>query len=404
MKINMAVFFGCRSVEHEVSIISAVQAMQAVNKEKYNVVPVYVTKTGEMYTGSNLFYIESFRDIPMLLKYATPVTVIKNGEKVVLRSLANSLFRRNKDIPLDVAFPIVHGTNCEDGTMAGFFEMLGLPYIGCDVLSAALGMDKAAYKDVLSAAGLPVLPCYKFSSREYSMDSQAVLKAITDKFGLPVIIKPVNLGSSVGITKASTAEELTDAIDLAVSFSDTVIAERAITSLREINCSVLGDADECAASVCEEPIMTDEILSYADKYLGSAPKKGGKSSGSKGMASLGRKLPAELPQEQSEYIRELSCRIFKAMGCSGVVRIDYLLDTAENKVYANEINTIPGSLSFYLWQATGLSYTDMIDKLVDTAFRRQRNRENLTYTINTNILAGVSFGAKGAKGSKGGKF
>lgn len=392
MKTNLAVFFGCRSVEHEVSIISAVQAMRAVDKEKYDIIPVYVAKSGEMYTGENLFEIEEFRNIDALLKKSEPVALIREGENVVLKHLTKKLFGGKKDIIIDVAFPIVHGTNCEDGAMAGYFEFLGLPYIGCDILSAAVGMNKAVYKDVLSAAGLPVLDCIRFSAREYSEDRLGVLEKIVSAYGYPVIIKPVNLGSSVGISKADNEQELIDAIDLAISFADTVLAERAITSLREINCSVLGDSDNCEASVCEEPFMHDKILSYEDKYMG-----GGKQ---KGMASLGRKLPADLSEEKSAEIRELSCEIFKALGCNGVVRIDYLLDTETDKVYANEINTIPGSLSFYLWEATGLKYTDMLDKLVDLAFRRQRGRENLTFTIKTNILSGVSFGSKGSKGSK----
>ena len=392
MKTNLAVFFGCRSVEHEVSIISAVQAMRAVDKEKYDIIPVYVAKSGEMYTGENLFEIEEFRNIDALLKKSEPVALIREGENVVLKHLTKKLFGGKKDIIIDVAFPIVHGTNCEDGAMAGYFEFLGLPYIGCDILSAAVGMNKAVYKDVLSAAGLPVLDCIRFSAREYSEDRLGVLEKIVSAYGYPVIIKPVNLGSSVGISKADNEQELIDAIDLAISFADTVLAERAITSLREINCSVLGNSDNCEASVCEEPFMHDKILSYEDKYMG-----GGKQ---KGMASLGRKLPADLSEEKSAEIRELSCKIFKALGCNGVVRIDYLLDTETDKVYANEINTIPGSLSFYLWEATGLKYTDMLDKLVDLAFRRQRGRENLTFTIKTNILSGVSFGSKGSKGSK----
>lgn len=219
---------------------------------------------------------------------------------------------------------------------------------------------------------------------------------IKSQIGFPLIVKPVNLGSSVGITKVNTENELDDAIRLGISFSDTILVEKAICNLREINCSVLGDGDECEASVCEEPFMNDEILSYEDKYLG-----GGKSGGaSKGMASLGRKIPADLPKEKSEEIRKLSCDIFKAIGASGVVRIDFLLDVDTDKVYANEINTIPGSLAFYLWDASGIKYTDLIDRLVEIAFRRQRNRDNLTFTIDTNILSGVSFGAKGSKGAK----
>lgn len=392
MKTNLAVIFGCRSVEHEVSIISAVQAMHSVDKEKYDIIPLYVTKSGETYTGDALLSIDEFKNIDALLKKSSPVSLIKSGEQVLVHFLDSKMLRKKQDIPLDVAFPIVHGTNCEDGTISGLLEFLGLPYVGCDILSAAVGMDKTVFKDVLAAAGLPVLPCIRFTAREYAAKKDAILAEIKEKCGLPAIVKPVNLGSSVGISKADNEDELLDAIALAASFSDKILVERAIENLREINCSVLGDSDSAEASVCEEPFMHDKILSYEDKYMGN--------SGSKGMASLGRKLPADIPNETSDKIRQLSVDIFKAIGASGVVRIDYLMNDKTGEIYANEINTIPGSLSFYLWEATGLKYTDMIDKLVSLAFKRQRNRDNLTFTIKTNILSGVSFGSKGSKGSK----
>lgn len=395
MKTNVAVFYGCRSVEHEVSIISAVQAMHAINRDKYDVTPVYVTKSGEMYTGDSLFTIEEYRDLPSLLKKSHKVFFTKQDGKVLMKYEASGLFSKKKETFIDVAFPVVHGTNCEDGTIQGYFEYLGIPYVGCDIVSSAVGMDKAVFKDVLKNAGLPVLDCVCFRSREYLGDKTAITENIKTRIGFPLIVKPVNLGSSVGITKVNTEEELDDAITLAISFSDRVLIEHAISSLREINCSVLGDPDKCEASVCEEPFMNDEILSYEDKYMGNS--KGG---ASKGMASLGRKIPADLPPEKADEIRELSCKIFKAIGASGVVRIDFMIDTETNTVYANEINTIPGSLSFYLWDASGVKYPELIDRLIDIAFRRQRNRENITYTIDTNILSGVSFGTKGAKGAK----
>ena len=395
MKTNIAVLFGCRSVEHEVSIISAVQAMRAVKREKYDVTPIYVTKSGEMYTGNALFEIENYRNLPELLKQSDPVVLARKKGGVYMVYENSGLFNKKKDVKIDLAFPVVHGTNCEDGTVAGYLEYLGLPYIGCDILSAAVGMDKAVFKDVLKSAGLPVLDCVTFRTREYMLDKQKITAELEEKVGFPLIIKPINLGSSVGITKVNDKESLDAAITLAASFTDRILAERAVTDLREINCSVIGDADSCEASVCEEPFMNDEILSYEDKYMSNS--KGG---ASKGMASLGRKIPADLTEEKTNEIKKLACDIFKAIGASGVVRIDFLIDTKTDKVYANEINTIPGSLAFYLWEPTGLKYTDMIDKLVELAFTRQRNRENLTYTIDTNILSGVSFGAKGAKGAK----
>lgn len=396
MKTTVAFIFGCRSVEHEVSIISAVQAMRAVDKEKYDVVPVYVTKTGEMYTSEKMFEIEPFRDMKALIADSEPVTMIRSGGDVVLHFLKQKMLRRKEDIVINVAFPVVHGTNCEDGTLQGYLEFLGLPYVGCDVLSSAVGMDKAVFKHVMQAAGLPVLDCICFYAREYAEGREAIIDKAEKEIGYPMIVKPVNLGSSVGISKAKDRAALIDAIDLAVSFSDKVLIEHAVTAIREINCSVVGDTDSCEASVCEEPFMNDEILSYEDKYMG-----GGKKSGNaKGMASLSRKIPADISGEKSSEIRELACKVFKALGGAGVVRIDFIIDTDTDKVYVNEINTIPGSLSFYLWEKTELSYTQLIDKLISLAFRRNRNRENLTFTIDTNILSGVSFGTKGSKGSK----
>lgn len=394
MKINVAFFYGCMSVEHEVSIISAVQAMLSVNTEKYNVIPVYVTKKGEMFTGDNLLKIENYRNLNTLLKNATPVNIFKSGDSVLMEKQAKGLFAKKETITIDVAFPVVHGTNCEDGTIQGYFEFLGLPYVGCNVLASAVGMDKAVFKDVLKRHGLPVLDCVTFYSREYALSPEKIKAEILEKVGLPLIIKPINLGSSVGISKVSSLDDLDGAIALAVSFADRILVERAIENLREINCSVLGNATDCRASVCEEPFMNDEILSYEDKYLSSGK--------SKGMASLGRKIPADLSEESSNEIRDLACKIFKAIDANGVVRIDFMIDKDTDTVYANEINTIPGSLAFYLWDATGVKYSDLLDEMISLAFKRAREKENITFTIDTNILSGVSLG--GSKGAKGGKL
>ncbi len=395
MKINVAVFYGCRSVEHEVSIISAVQAMRAIDRQKYDVTPVYVDKNGEMFTGESLLEIENYRNLPELVKKCRKVYFTREGDKVLMKPVKASFIGKSKDVAIDVAFPIVHGTNCEDGTIQGLFEFLNLPYVGCDIISSAVGMDKAVFKDVLKNAELPVLDCICIQAKEYITNKQSCAETIKHKIGFPLIVKPVNLGSSVGITKVNTEAELDNAVMLAFSFTDRILVEHAITALREINCSVVGDSDSCEASVCEEPIGNDEILSYEDKYMG-----GKKSGGSKGMASLGRKIPADLTEEKEKEIRDLACRVFKAIGANGVVRIDFMIDTETDTVYANEINTIPGSLAFYLWEATGVKYSALIDRLLDLAFKRARVRDNITYTIDTNILAGVSFGTKGSKGAK----
>ena len=394
MQINVAVIFGCCSVEHEVSIISAVQAMHSIDREKYNVIPVYVTKDSVMMTGEELFDIEKYKNLPALLKKLRAVTLSREGKDVVMKT--EGLF--GKTTRIDVAFPIVHGTNCEDGTVQGLCEFLRLPYVGCDIISSAVGMDKAIFKDVLSAAGLPVLPCVSFYSREFFSAREEILDRIEKEIGMPAIVKPANLGSSVGITKADNRQALDEAISLACSFADKILVERAIVGLREINCSVLGDYDECEASCCEEPIMHDDILSFEDKYLSNASKTGG----SKGMRSLSRILPAEIPEEKSEEIRSLACRVIKAIGGSGIARIVFMLDTKDgDRVYVNEINTIPGSLAFYLWEESGIKYTELLSRAIDLAFKRQRKQQPLNFTFESNILSGVSLG--GAKGSKGAK-
>ncbi len=396
MKTNVGVFYGCRSVEHEVSIISAVQAMRSINRDKYSITPVYVAKNGKMYTGEKLFQIENYRNLDSLLKSCDEITFLRNENGVFMHLVVQKAFKKKDDIRIDVAFPVVHGTNCEDGTIAGYFEFLNIPYVSCDVASAAIGMDKAVFKDVLKAAGLPVLDCVRLKAREYALDKEGITEKIVNEIGFPLIVKPINLGSSVGISKVKSLNELDSAISLAFSFTDRILCEKAIENLREINCSVLGDADDCIASVCEEPFMHDEILSYKDKYQG-----GGKSEGpSKGMASLGRKIPADIPEEKANEIKELSCKIVKVMNASGVVRIDYLYDTVSDRLYANEINTVPGSLAFYLWEASGVKYPELIDRLIELAFKRQRTRDNLSFAIDTNILSSASFGSKGAKGVK----
>ena len=391
--INVAVFFGGDSVEHEVSIISAVQAMTHLNRDKYNVIPVYLSKSGIMYTSAAMFEINNFRKIEELIAKSREVEISNNGQGVILKTNKKNDFSGKKPLKLDVALPIVHGTNCEDGSLQGYFETLRLPYVGCDVLASSVGMDKAIFKSVLRTAGIPVLDCIRFSSNDYSEFSKNILQRIDSAIGYPLIVKPVNLGSSIGISKVNSKEELTPAIENAFMYAESVLVERAVQNLREINCSVLGDKNECIASPCEEPFGSDEILSYEDKYTNSSKTKG--------MASLKRKIPADIPESVTESIREFACRTFKAIGGNGVVRIDFLMDNQSKEIFVNEINTIPGSLAFYLWESAGMKYTEMLDKLISLAFSRQRRRENLRFEIDTNILSQCgSFGAKGSKGSK----
>ncbi len=391
MKWNLGVFFGGASVEHEVSVISAVQAMRFLTDEAYTVHAVYQAKNGGFYTGDALKDIEKYKDIPALLKQCRQVALVRENDVVKMIEIRPGRLRKPFEQPLDLALPVVHGTNCEDGSLQGFFEVLGLPYAGCDVVSSALGMDKALFKQIMQQNGLPVVPGVAFYARDMVARREELLGEI-EVLGYPVIVKPANLGSSVGVAKAHDRAELLEAIDLASSFASKILAERAVTALREINCSVVGDAHQCTASVCEEPVTDGEFLSYDDKY-----RRGGKSKSS-GMASLDRIIPAPISEEKTQQIRDLSCRVFKALGCSGVVRIDYLMDTADHDaVYVNEINTIPGSLSFYLWEPAGVPYADLLRQVIDLAMKRKRERDGLMFTNEVNLLENGSFGAKGTK-------
>lgn len=390
MKLNVAVFFGGKSVEHEISIISAQQAIAAANKEKYNIIPVYIAKSGFFYTNPEMTDIKAFKNIPELLKKSTRVIFVNDEKGVKIESYPRKMFGGLSEY-VDVALPIMHGTNGEDGTLQGYIETLGLPYAGCGVLASALGMDKVMMKKILKDSGVPVLDCESFSSADWFAEKTEILGKI-EKFGYPVIVKPANLGSSVGIKKASDRGELEEAIEDAFAFADKVLVERAITNLREINCAVLGDSDEVITSVCEEPFGGDEILSYEDKYM--AGSKSSKTSS--GMASLTRKVPADITEEQEIKIRKMVSDTFKALGCAGASRVDCMIDGDDGSIYVNEINTIPGSLSFYLWEAAGLSFDKVIDKLINIAVKTAGKKEKLTFTFETDVLS-LQGGSKGAK-------
>lgn len=388
MKIKLGVIFGGRSVEHEISIITANQAMSNINKEKYEIVPIYISKQGLMYTGDELFDLKSYRDMNKLINGLTQISLVNDGKNINLVRFPMKKFGENIINTIDIAFPTMHGTNGEDGSISGYLETLNIPYIGCDILSASIGMDKITMRRVLKEVGIPSLDYVAFYSCDYIKDEDKYIKVVEEKLRYPVIVKAGNLGSSVGIKKAKDREGLVEAIEFSMQFSDRIMIENAITNLKEVNCSVLGDISNAKPSECEEPIGSDEILSYTDKYVSGSKNKTGMSGSSKqGMASLKRKLPAEISDEMKEKIQELAVETFKVLGCNGVSRIDFLIDNDTNDIYVNEINTIPGALSYYLWEATGKSFSEEIDDLVQIALKRKREREKLVFSYDQNILA-----------------
>lgn len=385
MKIKVGVFFGGNSVEHEVSIISALQAIENMDKEKYDVIPIYIAKDNRMYCGKNIGDINSYKDVEKLIKNSDEVILANRDNRTVLVRNGRRFSKKDVLDYIDVAFPIVHGTNVEDGTIEGYLKMFDLPFVGCSVLSSAVGMDKYFCKCVLRENGVPVIDGKIFYVEEFKKDNKGMMKRI-EEFGMPVIVKPVNLGSSIGISVAKNIDELKKALDLAFRYSEKVLIEKLVENLMEINCSVVGSRSKMEASECEEPIKKDEILSFSDKYISG--KKGSKLKGSVNSGKL--KLPADISDELRSEVQELAKKVFLVLDCSGVIRVDFIYDKDKKKLYVNEVNTIPGSLAFHLWREKGVEYKELLDRLIDTALDRERAEKKLIFSFDSNILEGFN--------------
>lgn len=389
MKTNIGVFFGGRSTEHEISVISASQAMHAIDRENYNVTPIYITKKGVWYTGEALFDVANYRDIDALLKQCEQVYMKPIYGDYNLYKEHKSMFKTDVLVHLDVVLPVLHGTNGEDGTFEGVLETIGIPFAGCNTLASANGMDKITMKMILREAGVPVVDYVWFTDKQWFSQRDELIARIEDKIGYPVIVKPANLGSSVGIGKAANREELVEKVDAAEVYSTRIIVEDLVEDLQEINCSVLGDCDDYRMSVLEEPIKTGDFLSYEDKYMGGHK-------GAKGMQASSKRIPAELPEEETKRIQHLAGETFRVLSCHGVARVDVIVDRKTRDIYVNEINTIPGSLSFYLWEASGIKFTELMHRLVQLALKRKREEGNKTVSYDHNIFS-LGSGLKGGK-------
>ena len=395
MKIKLGVIFGGESVEHEVSVISAVQAMESIDEERYDIIPIYISKERIWYTGAMLRDMDVYKNFDDLKRYAKEVVLTKKGDKYYLQS-TKGMFR--KDITdIDIAFPIVHGNNVEDGSIQGYLESTGIPYVGSHVLGAALGQDKVLMKQVFESNDIPVVPYTWFYDYEYEEDNKSILDKI-NKLKYPVVVKPATLGSSVGITYVKTDSDIKDAIKEAIKYDNKIVVEKAVSNLVEVNCSVLGNYKHQDTSALEEVLSDNELLTYADKYIGgSKGKLKGAMNSSKGMASTSRIIPARIDKKVEEKIKDISVRAFKALNLSGVCRIDFLIDSKTNDVYINEPNTIPGSLAFYLWEPVGKGYKELLSDMINIAIKDYKEKHKKTYSFDTNILSNFN-GLKGAKG------
>lgn len=392
MKTTIGVFFGGRSTEHEISVISANQAINAIDKDKFDVVPVYITKQGKWYTGDALLEISNYRNTASLLEKCQEVYMKPIYGNYNLYKAKKSIFGSDVFAKFDVVIPVLHGSNGEDGIFEGVLETIGIPYAGCSTLASANGMDKITMKMILQASGIPVVDYLWFTDRQWFEKRDELIADIENKLGYPVIVKPANLGSSVGIGRAHDREDLIDKINTAEQYSSRIIVEHMVDNLQEINCSVLGDCDDYQTSVLEEPIKSGEILSYTDKYMGG-------SKGKTGMQSAQKRIPADLPENETARIKELAGKTFAVLSCHGVSRVDMIIDRDNRNIYVNEINTIPGSLSFYLWEASGIKFDKLMERLVSLALKRKRDESTKTVSYDQNIFS-MGGGIKGAKGVK----
>ena len=390
--IKVGVIFGGETVEHEVSVISAVQAMNKLDAEKYEIVPIYITKEGEWYTGAILREIDTYKDMDLLKRYTKNVVLYKKNGRFVLQK-KNGFKSIVNDV--DVVLPVVHGTNVEDGVLQGYLKTIGVPFVGSSVLASAVAQDKVIQKHVFECSGLPITKYYWFYDCDYNTDSDKVIKKIEKAIKYPMIVKPATLGSSVGISSVENRKELTTAIEEAIQYDSKLVVEEKVDNLTEVNISVLGNYENQDLSEIEEVLTDNALLTYDDKYVG-----GSKKSGSKGMASALRKIPADIDKKLREQVEETALTAFKAVGLSGVTRIDFLINKKTKQIYINEINSCPGSLAFYLWDPKGKNFTALLDDMIGIAKKDYKTEKSKIRSFKSNILSGFN-GLKGAKGKFG---
>ena len=391
MKLSVAVLFGSRTCEHDVSIITGIQALNALDPSQYDAFPVYIARDGAWYVGDRLKDIAFYPSFdPAQAKKVLPTA---DGVKLLLidPNEKRGLFQRNEKVvaTADVALLAMHGMNGEDGTLQGMLELLDVPYTSSGVMGSSVGMDKIAMKQLFLGCGFPVVPYTWIDRSAWKKDRAACVAKVEAALSYPVYVKPANLGSSIGIKRANDRAGLEEALDVAASFDRRILIEKGVEKRREVNCSVLGYGEEVRASELEMPLGGEELVDFSDKYLRRA--KGGK-----GMQSLTRLIPAPIPEEMAERIKALSQDIFRALDCKGVVRIDYMLDGEDDSLYVGEINTIPGSLAFYLWEPLGLKFGKMLDEMIRYALLAAADKRESVFSYKSDILKNQKLG--GAKG------
>ncbi len=366
--------------------------MQALDSENYEVVPVYISRDGKWYTGDPLLELKNFQDEVISYKgvFSAILSPSVQHHGLILNPMAGRL-QKSEVKRIDVLFPAIHGSHGEDGTLQGLFEIADIPYVGCGVLASAIANDKSFTKAVLAQADISTVAGITLTRDKWLNHRAEIVAQIEAEFDYPVFVKPATLGSSIGVARADDTASLTMAIDIAASFDRRLLVERAVVGAAEINCAVIGYGDSIHASVLEQPISWEEFLTYEEKYM----RGGG------GMKSAERIIPAPLSAEVTARIQKIAVDAFRVLDGRGTARIDFLYDESTDVVYLNEINTMPGSLAFYLWQATGQDAPAVVEQLIQLAQAAYADKRRNTYNYQTSLIALTSTrGLKGVKGAK----
>jgi len=391
---NVVVAFGGVSPEHEVSVLTAMQALAVLKESSYRPLPLYISKSGRFLTGDVLLELEQYEDLKKLEREATPCTFTQSDSGAAMLSQTDTgrWFFKPKQYLIYAVFTAFHGGDGENGAFQGLCEQFNIPYTGSGILASSVGMDKVTAKQLCKSNNIPVVEGVDFFEQDWVNNKKNILKQ-AQALSYPLIVKPVSLGSSIGVVRVQDEESLKQAVEEGFRYDNHMLIEKAVHPLMEINCSVLGSPENCQASVCERPLGKEETLSFEDKYQNEGTDKG--------MASADRVIPADIPDELTGQIQDLSLNIFKLFNASGVARLDFLVHAESNRVFFNEINTIPGSFSFYLWEKSEISFEQLVFQLIDIAVEQHRQKNGRVRSYDTNLLSEKAVtGIKGLKGTK----
>ena len=375
MKICIGVIFGGRSLEHDLSVLTAIQAMDNIDKERYEVVPIYITKDLQMYTGGMLRYIDSFKDFNLIRRYAKKVNLINKNGKFILES-TGFINKEVKEIHL--AFPMVHGKRTEDGSIVGYLETLGIPVVGSDIYASSLCQDKIFTKEVLENNNLPVVDYTSFTYTDYVLDKEEIFKKI-DKLSYPLLIKPARLGSGIGIEVVNRKEELESSIEKVMEKDDRVLVEEYITDRREFNVAVLLSKGKLIDSVVEE-IIKESPCNYYDKYRKESDSD----------ETYKKVYPADISKALTTEIGKTSKEVYKVLALSGVARIDFIYDNKKKELYVNEVNTVPNFFSHHLFEDKNIDYREMLGIMIKETIDKIHREENMLKDIDDNMFKNVT--------------